>query len=144
MAGIWMAEDITFLKATAGDPAWQAEWELYAVMMAVDAWLGHLWGHPLCVIQMDATAALHAIMRAAGRTPAMNAIAAEVALRLEVAGVHLLPEHLSGTLNFDCDALSRLQKKGIDIPEKLIKVPRHIPKPRVPGYFWGCSSRRSV
>ena len=138
-----MAEDIAFLNATAGDPAWQAEWELYAVMMAVDAWLGHLWGHLLCVIQVDATAALHAVMRASGRTPAMNAIAAEVALRLEVAGVHLLPEHLSETLNFDCDALSRLQKEGVEIPEKLKDVPRHIAKDRVAAYFWGCSSRRS-
>ena len=57
-----MAEDVQYLSATAGDPAWQAEWELYAVLLAVDTWLGHLWGSPLAVIQMDATASLHAVM----------------------------------------------------------------------------------
>ena len=144
MAGTWMAEDIQYLNATAGDPAWQAEWELYAVLLAVDAWLGHLWGNPLAVIQMDATAALHAVMRAAGRTPAMNAIASEIALRLEIAGVQFLPEHLSGTLNFDCDALSRLHKEGIEVPKKLVGIPRTTPKDRVQSFFWGSSSRQST
>ena len=90
----------------------------------------------MCLIQLDATAALHAIMRSAGRTPAMNAIAAEIALRLEIAGVQLLPEHLAGTLNFDCDALSRLGK-DFKAPAKLNSVKRDTPKQRVASFFWG-------
>ena len=32
----WDEQDLTLLKAKKGDPAWQAEWELLAVLVAVD------------------------------------------------------------------------------------------------------------
>ena len=75
------------------------------------------------------------MMKAAGKTPVMNALAAEVALRLECAGVQTLPEHLSGTLNFQCDALSRLSQ-GASIPTVLQDVPRAVPKDRSSHFFW--------
>ena len=135
IAGPWTAEDLDRLKATYGSPAWQAEWELYAAMLAIDRWLPMLRGRPLALIQMDATAALHAISRLSGRTPAMNAVAAEIALRLETAGVEMAPEHVTGTMNFQCDALSRLteQKK---VPTILHGVRRDEVRPRVPSFFW--------
>ena len=83
---------------------------------------------------MDATAALHAVARNAGRTPAMNAIMAEIAIRLESANAQVLPEHLSGTLNFECDALSRLSE-GADLPATLRSVLRVKPRDLVPGFF---------
>ena len=55
----------------------------------------------------------------------MNAIASEIAPCLEIAGVQFLPEHLSGTLNFDCDALSRLHKEGIEVPQEAGQRPAH-------------------
>ena len=85
IAGGWEDEDLQRLKAVFGHAAWQAEWELHAGMLAIDRWLPELRGQPLALVQMDATAALHAISRMAGRTPAMNAIAAEIALRMETA-----------------------------------------------------------
>ena len=88
------------------------------LLVAVDIWLSALRGHMLCLFQLDATAALHAAMRCAGRTPIMNAIAAEIALRLESASVRVIPEHLSGTFNFQCDAFSRLAI-GAHIPSCL-------------------------
>ena len=94
---------------------------------------------------MDATAALHAVLRQSDRTPAMNRIAAEISIRLEVAGVALLPEHLSGTLNFDCDALSRMavSKEKDKIPESLKDIKREIPARRCSSFWWASSASTS-
>ena len=131
----WGTNDLTLLKAERGNPAWQAEWELLAILIAVDTWLPHLFGQAMCMIQTDATAALHDAQRMAGRTPAMNALAAELALRFESAQVHITPEHLSGTLNFQCDALSRISQ-GAEVPQVLRSRPRASPRPRLPSFFW--------
>ena len=136
IAGDWEKEDLERLKAVFGHAAWQAEWELYAAMLAIDCWLPQLRGQPLALFQMDATAALHAMARMAGRTPAMNAIAAEIALRLETAHVEVVPIHISGTLNFHCDALSRL-KRNKEVPAVLQVVHRDVVRPRGPSFFWG-------
>ena len=137
LAQEWTVDDLDFLQARIGDPAWQAEWELLAILIAVDTWLPHLRGQSTFLLQADATAALHSAARLAGRgrTPAMNAIAVEIAIRMESAQVSLAPEHLRGALNFECDALSRLAQ-GAQIPEKLIGITRSSPKPRVRSFFW--------
>jgi hypothetical protein len=132
----WGEHDLRVLKATRGDPAWQAEWELLAVLIAVDTWLPHLHAQAVSLLQTDATAALYDATRMAGRTPAMNALAAELALRFESAQVHMTGEHLSGTLNFACDALSRLSEGTARVPEALAGVARATPRPRVPAFFW--------
>ena len=137
IAGTWEKDDLDRFKAEMGDPAWQAEWEIYATLLAIDVWLKFLWGHPLAMLQLDATAALHSILRASGRTPAMNAIAAEIALRLEIGKIELQAEHLTGTLNFDCDALSRLAMEGKKVPQKLVSVRRDVVPHRGPSFFWG-------
>ena len=134
-AEAWDEQDLALFHAKRGDPAWQAEWELLAVLVAVDVWLPHLHGQGMCLLQTDAAAALHDAARLAGRTPAMSAIAAELALRLESAQVHVQPEHLSGTLNFECDALSRLSQ-GASIPKTLANVQRSEPRRRSPSFFW--------
>ena len=69
MAGDWSDEDCTLLRAVRGDPAWQAEWELLAALLAIDLWLPRLRGRALCLFQMDATAALYTIMKASGKRP---------------------------------------------------------------------------
>ena len=135
IAEAWSQDDLTLLKARVGDPAWQAEWELLAILIAVDTWLPLLHSQAACLVQTDATAALHDAVRMAGRTPAMNALAAELALRFESAQVHVIPEHLSGTLNFQCDALSRLAQ-GAVVPLVLKATPRISPKLRSPSFFW--------
>ena len=119
----WTDSDAEIFGATLGDPAWQAEWELIALLLAVDAWIAHLRDQRALLVQLDATAALYTAARGAGRTPVMNAIAAEIALRMESAGATAIPEHLCGTLNFECDALSRLSQ-GADLPPALTTVSR--------------------
>ena len=140
MALDWSPDDLAFLKAKIGDPAWQAEWELFAILIAVDAWLPHLRGQAAFLLQADATAAIFSAARLAGRTPAMNAIAVEIAIRLESAEVTLSPEHLRGALNFECDALSRLAQ-GAAVPERLQDVQRSWPKPRQQQFFWAACHR---
>ena len=131
----WSPDDLAFLKAEIGDPAWQAEWELFSILIAVDTWLPHLRGQSTFLLQADATAALFSAARLAGRTPAMNAIAVEIAILLESAEVSLSPEHLRGALNFECDAVSRLAQ-GAAIPARLQEVQRSSPKPRQQPFFW--------
>ena len=118
-----------------GDAAWQAEWELFAILLAIDHWLPIIRKERIFLVQSDAMAALHATQRSAGRTPIMNALSAEVALRLESAMVHVSLEHYRGTLNFECDALSRLSQ-GAVIPERLLELPRSCLKERRHSFFW--------
>ena len=131
----WSEADLSLLHAARGDPAWQAEWELFVLLISVDVWLPHLHGQCLCLFQSDATAALHSAARMAGRTPIMNALAAEMALRLESAAVTMIPEHLSGSLNFERDALSRMAQ-GLSIPASLQVVRRDQPRSRSSAFFW--------
>ncbi|CAK0835747.1 unnamed protein product [Prorocentrum cordatum] len=114
----WADADLELLHATRGDPAWQAEWELLALLVAVDCWMPRLKDEALALLQTDATAALFSAARLAGRTPLMNALAAELALRFESANVHVSLEHVAGTLNFECDALSQISQ-GAAIPRSL-------------------------
>jgi len=65
----------------------------------------------------------------------MNALAAELALRFESAAVNMIPEHLNGILNFDCDALSRLAQ-GAAVPEVLRQVRRCRLRPLSAQFFW--------
>ncbi|CAK0867373.1 unnamed protein product, partial [Prorocentrum cordatum] len=120
ISGEWSAEDLALFSAARGGPAWQAEWELCAALPAVDTWLPRLRGQTLCLFQLGATAALRALLRAAGGAPAMNAVAAEIALRLECAGVQVVPEHLAGMFDFECDALSRIGE-GAEMPGSLLR-----------------------
>ena len=99
------------------------------MLVAIDAWLRFLPGRGMCLLQTDAAAALHDAAEMAGRAPAMSAIAAELALPLESAQAHVLPEHLSGTLNFERDALSRVAH-GAKAPHSLLAVRRSVPTRR--------------
>ena len=67
MAIVWNQFDVDFLKANWGEPAWQAEWELYAILIAVDMWLPALAGRTTAVVQTDATAALFNVRQLSGK-----------------------------------------------------------------------------
>ena len=135
LADDWEKEDFNLFGAERGDPAWQSELELHAVLLAIDTWLPRLRGQSLCLFLSDSTAALYAVMQTSSETQAMNALAAEIALRLECANVFTVPEHVAGKLNFDCDAVSRLSE-GAQLPAILGNVRRDVPKPRQPRFFW--------
>ena len=98
------------------DPAWMAEWEILAVLVALKTWAGQLTGQRTgFLLQMDSKAALGAALKLASPTPTVNLLAAEVSLALETLGVEVLQgEHYRGVINVEADALSRiLEGKGI-------------------------------
>jgi hypothetical protein len=134
-AQAWTDADRALFGAVPGDPAWQAEWELLAILMAVDVWLPLLKDEAAFVGQSDATAALFASKRGAGRTPAMNALCAEIAIRVESAMMDFRLEHYEAVINFEADALSRLSQ-GTAIPARLRDLPQQHLRPRSASFFW--------
>ena len=47
----------------------------------------------------------------------------------------MAPEHLSDTLNFECQALSRLAQDGAKVPEALNAAQQASSRPRLPSFF---------
>ena len=82
-----------------GDPAWQVEWELLAILMS------------LHVFRSKLVAALSAAVELSSPTVLINAHATEIALVLDELSAELtLTQHVQGVLKFDADFLSRLSQ----------------------------------
>ena len=71
-------DDLSLFAATIGDPAFQAEWELLAILTSVVAWADCLQSCLVGMIESDSWAALNATMKMASSTPSMNALGAEI------------------------------------------------------------------
>ena len=84
---------------------------------------------------LDASAALGVARRLAGRSPAVNNLAAELGLRLQCTGCALQDEHFRGTLNVEADALGRLTQVS-SVPVCLQHVPRVYAPVRNDSCFW--------
>ena len=107
-ADVLSADDCARFNAKIGDPAWQTEWEFLAILITIVVFRVELLNMKF-VIQTDNTAAISAAMKLSSPKPVMNALAGELALRMEQARATLsLAEHIPGVLNFVADALSRL------------------------------------
>ena len=75
-------DDLSLFAATIGDPAFQAEWELLAILTSVVAWADCLQSCLVGMIESDSWAALNATMKMASSTPSMNALGAEIGIRM--------------------------------------------------------------
>ena len=134
-ADVISEKDLKRCKATRGDPAFQAEWELLSILVSL-----HIFGKDLeedagVTIESDSVAALCAALELKGRSPLMNALASEVMLRLEEYNLEaVVAKHIPGVMNFLADALSRLSA-GKELPESLAKV-RRVPSPVRDEKFW--------
>ena len=123
------------------DSAWQPAWELQPIAVSVDRWRPLLATRAVvALVNTDASAAFGVARRLAGRTLAMDYLAAELGLRLRCVGCTLQDEHLRGTLNVEADALSRLTQ-GSSIPVCPQRVPRMHPI-RQSGVIPGCGRGR--
>jgi hypothetical protein len=120
----WVADiirniDLRVLGATRGDPAFMAEFEMLAVLMAFKVWGRRLQGHRVtCLLQVDSQAAQGAISKLASPSPVCNALAAELSLVLESCNIQLLTDHIRSEANLEADALSRLAE-GKKVPQCL-------------------------
>ena len=122
----YWADEVTDLDrrvcpGQAGDPSFQAEWELYAILISIAVWQGRMAGAHVACLQTDSKAALFACAKLSSNTPTMNSIAAEIALR--VVGLQIELGHVAGVANYEADALSRLCQ-GKAVPAHLAEVER--------------------
>ena len=120
--GYWADElnksDLNLFGAVRGDPAWQSEWELYAVLVSVVVFSDIVKDKKMA-LQTDNTATMRASMVLKSPTATMNAIASEIALRLDKNRITFdISEHIPGLLNYIADSLSRLSE-GAKLPECL-------------------------
>ena len=121
----------------AGDPAYQAEWELFAILISIAVWQDRLADAHVACIETDSKAALYACAKLSSNTPTMNSIAAEIGLRVVSLQIEL--GHVAGVANYEADALSRLCQ-GKSVPSHLAEVER-LPAPARNAAFFLAWSR---
>ena len=86
-------------------------------------------------VESDSTGSLHSILKNKASSPIMNAFVAEICLELEAQGQEIwCGRHVSGTSNFEADALSRIAE-GKHIPERFATLPRRAVPSRSEGFF---------
>ena len=102
--------DGRWFRAEAGDSAYMPEFELLSILVSVKVWGPRLKGSNVgLVLQGDAVATLTAAINLTGRTPLLNALAAEVALQLELNRRDCsFKERVRSELNVEAGKLSRL------------------------------------
>ena len=113
----WNAEDMMALDARTGDPASQAIWEAFALLLAVATW------RPLLEVVQgtlelrgDAQGVLQAVLSRRARCPTINLIIAEMQLVLGASMLDMFASHVWSEENEVADALSRLAE-GAAMPE---------------------------
>ena len=138
--GYWADEvherDLSRLRARRGEPAWQNEWEMLAVLVSIVVFEADLAGEKF-ILQADNITALEAASRYKSPRPLINAMAAEMALRMDKLRTEMtMCEHIPGILNVEADALSRLSV-GKDLPKELREA-RRLQAPARTDDFWKC------
>ena len=100
-------EDASAPDANFQDPAHQAAWEAYAMLVALTTW-GDLFKDPCTVtLRGDAQGVLQGIIKGQARSAAINLIFAEVQLVLAPLALDLTAIHWWSEHNALCDQISR-------------------------------------
>ena len=122
--------DFSLFGSERGDPAYQSEYELLAVLVALRVFARKISqiGALRVVLRGDNTSTLHAALTYKAGSPITTQLAAEIFLEVEHQGlVAIVPQHLPGTLNVIPDKLSRLHVE--EVPWQLANVQRlKVPK----------------
>ena len=120
----WTQLDHDTLKANREDPSFQADWEAYAMLLALWTWREQLAPcRGKLVLWGDALGVLQATIRRRARNPRINLILVEAQLVMGYLGGELAAAHWWSERNVVCDELSRLDQDG-SIPAMLHGVPR--------------------
>ena len=83
IAAVWSDKDHATLKAEKGNPRHQAEWEAYALLMAVRTWSQKLATfHGTLMVVGDAKGVLQDVVARRARSARLNLIVAEIQLEL--------------------------------------------------------------
>lgn len=115
-------EDQEVLGVVYGDPSFQSELELLAVLVSLRVfkrWLSTDSGPAGILLKTDNTATLQAAMELRGKSVLMAQLASEVALEIEAIQVpYLWGQHVAGILNDIADKLSRMHEHSA-VPAEL-------------------------
>lgn len=130
-------EDYLRFGAQPGDPAFQSEYELLAMLVAVKAFSPWIRGNneiAKVMLRSDNMATVTAALAYKSSSPLMAQLTAELVLELEFLGVgHVFAQHVAGSLNFLADKLSRL---GADkVPSQLKYSQLVSAPPRTDSFF---------
>ena len=119
----WTSSDEVLLRAKRGDPASQAVWETYALLLAVDAWSEKLAVRTGTLeLRGDAQGILAAVLRRRARSPIINIMIAEIQLCLGKSMFDVYGSHVWSEDNELADNLSRLGE-GAKMPKEFDRVP---------------------
>ena len=113
----WTSADEKLLAAQRGDPASQAIWEAYAMLLALIVWVPHL-PQGRCKLQLrgDAQGVLQSVLVRRAKCPQINKIIAETQLALGATMYDLYAAHVWSEHNEVADCLSRLNE-GAEVPD---------------------------
>ena len=112
------AEDYKLFNATPGDPSFQSEYELLAVVVGLRSCAQIIadLGATRVILKGDNTATLNAAMNHRASSPLMAQLTAELVLEMEAQGLHaIVAQHLPGLLNTLPDKLSRPHTEAIPL-----------------------------
>ena len=127
--------DVRRFQARIGDSAHNTTWEALALLVAARIWLPGT--RLLARVRSDSLSALRAMVKMVSRSPALNAIARELALD-SVLGLYRvgLATHVPGIANLTADDLSRMWAPDAHaFPDALRGVHRDQAPPR-DSSFW--------
>ena len=142
------AEDAEWLGVEFGEASSQGPLEAWAVLLAIRMWKTKLVGCAV-LLKADSTVALAMAAKLSSRSPVVNWVGAELALRLELLQVRkLIGHHLPGAFNTTADWLSRPHERAAEVPNELkgVKIQKFdgdarrqsiIPPPGVARELWG-------
>ena len=122
--------DLELLGATAGDPAFQSEWELLTVWISIETFmrvLKELDCNPQIWLR---TATISAAMDYRAKSPLMVQLAAEISIQIEVHQLaQIRAEHVLGIRNKLANQLSRMQTHD-PVPRQLCNAQQLTPQSR--------------
>ena len=136
-------EDFERFHSTRGDPAFQSEYELLAVFVALkvfEEWITFRHRVTRIMIRSDNMAVVSAAFQYKASSPIMVQLTAELVLQLEHMEVaHVVSQHVPGALNLIADKLSR-PELTFPLP-KALEHSTSVPVPRRTNDFyraWPC------
>ena len=128
LKGAWSQDDCNRFELIVGDCRGQAVWEALTILIALRTWREYWESEPIVVrVKSDSKAALGALEKQRSTSPAINAIARELALDRALCATEPVLEfvHVKGKHNEWADALSRYFQPGASpatIPAPLTNV----------------------
>ena len=118
----WTSLDEELLNVRVGDPAAQAIWEAFSLLIAINTWK-HVLAQRSGTLELrgDAEGVLKAVLQRRAKAPVVNLIVAEMQLVLGQTMFDMFAAHVWSEENVVADLLSR-QAEGAPFPDQLLSA----------------------